>query len=154
MYFWIPKDIRETLDLSDNEITNPAIKLLKKLMSKNSAVLDRFKAIGIVANATELDSKLGNPQRGLLKSYNGQPILTRPQHRFYSGDGYFEVDVDAHEFNYLARKGLSGVTDHMCHMIVDFGFVVEGHSDDELPETIIGCVRLSKLDLKDAPRMQ
>ena len=90
----------------------------------------------------------------MLDSYNGQPILTRPQHRFYYGKGYFEVDVDAHEFCYVARKGLAGVTDHMGNMIVDFGLVVEGQTDDELPERILGCVRLCKIDVVSAPYLR
>ncbi|RHZ06188.1 hypothetical protein DYB26_014586, partial [Aphanomyces astaci] len=89
----------------------------------------------------------------LLETYNGQPILTRPQHRFYRGDGYFEVDIDAHTFNFVARKGLSGVADHFGNMVVDFGFVLEGQDDDEVPEQILGCVRLCKVDLKNAPRL-
>lgn len=64
------------------------------------------------------------------------------------------MDVDAHEFSYLARKGLSGVADHMCHMVVDCGLVLEGQADEELPEQILGCVRLCKLDLEHAPYLR
>jgi len=39
-------------------------------------------------------------------------------------------------------------------MIVDFGFVLEGQDDEELPEQILGCVRLAKVDVLNAPRMQ
>lgn len=86
----------------------------------------------------------------MLETYNGQPILTRPQHRFYEGDGYFEVDVDAHEFNFVARKGLVGVSEHFRNMVVDFGFVLEGQDDAELPEQILGSVRLCKIDVRQA----
>ncbi len=94
--------------------------------------------------------QLGRTERHLLETYNGQPILTRPQHRFYRGDRYFEVDVDAHEFNYVARKGLAGVSDHFRNMVVDFGFVIEGQEDAELPEQMLGCVRLCKIDVRQA----
>jgi hypothetical protein len=90
----------------------------------------------------------------LTESYNGQPILTRPQHRFYEGVGYFEVDVDAHLFNYVARKGLSGLPLLSGDLIIDFGFVLEGHRDEELPEQILGCVRLGQVDLQAAPRFR
>lgn len=112
---------------------------------------ERFKAIGIVVNPKE--QQLGRTERHLLETYNGQPILTRPQHRFYRGDGYFEVDVDAHEFNYVARKGLSGVSTHFPNMVVDFGFVLEGQEDHELPEQVLGGVRLCKIDVLRAPMM-
>jgi hypothetical protein len=109
---------------------------------------DRFKAIGIVVNPQE--QKLGRTERHLLETYNGQPILTRPQHRFYRGDGYFEVDVDAHEFNFVARKGLVGVSEHFRNMVVDFGYVIEGQEDAELPEQMLGAVRLCKIDVRQA----
>lgn len=121
-------------------------------MTTSSSIRDRFKAMGIVVNPEEPD--LGRTERHLLESYNGQPILTRPQHRFYEGQNYFEVDIDAHAFNYIARKGLCGVQDHMEHMVVDFGFVIQGESDAELPERILGCVRLAKIDVQRAPYIQ
>ena len=138
---------------------------------------DRFKAIGIVVNPQEQTlgrtvgkqtnkqqllslynrSSKGSPlsiqERHLLETYNGQPILTRPQHRFYRGPHYFEIDVDAHEFNFVARKGLTGVSQHFKHMVVDFGFVLEGQDDDELPEQMIGAVRLCKIDVNQAPEL-
>jgi hypothetical protein len=33
--------------------------------------------------------------------------------------------------------------------VLDFGLLIEGHSDEELPERMLGCVRLSKMDLQD-----
>lgn len=105
-----------------------------------------------MVNPKEQD-QLGRTERHLLETYNGQPILTRPQHRFYQGEGYFEIDVDAHTFNYVARKGLVSVADHICRMNVDFGLVLEGQDDDELPEQVLGCVRLCKIDVMQAPHI-
>ncbi|KAK1934220.1 hypothetical protein P3T76_011423 [Phytophthora citrophthora] len=125
--------------------------LLKDFMQHQSWVSERFKAIGVVVNPQE--QTLGRAERHLLETYNGQPILTRPQHRFYQGEGYFEVDVNAHDFNYIARKGLVGVSTHACNMILDFGYVLEGQEDHELPEQILGSVRLCKVDVSQAPRL-
>ncbi|KAF0686208.1 Aste57867_21994 [Aphanomyces stellatus] len=149
-YFAIPKEIRDQLDAPDDP-THPQIKLMKWFLEEESAVRDRLKAIVIVANPAE--QKLGRMEKHLLETYNGQPILTRPEHRFYRGDGYFEVDIDAHIFNYLARKGLTGITEHFGNMVVDFGFVFEGHDDDELPEQIFGCGQLCKVDVNTAPHI-
>ncbi|KAG6951964.1 hypothetical protein JG688_00013499 [Phytophthora aleatoria] len=147
-YFAIPPAIREMLD-APGEPSLQAVRLLKDFMKPQSWVSERFKAIGIVVNPQE--QNLGRAERRLLETYNGQPILTRPQHHFYRGDGYFEVDVNAHDFNYIARKGLVGVSTHACNMILDFGFVLEGQEDNELPEQILGCVRLCKVDVSQAP---
>ncbi|RLN83134.1 hypothetical protein BBJ28_00006251 [Nothophytophthora sp. Chile5] len=137
-YFAIPPAIRAMLDAS----VEPPLQSVRS---------ERFKAIGIVVNPQE--QRLGRAERHLLETYNGQPILTRPQHRFYKGDDYFEVDVDAHEFNYVARKGLVGVSEHACNMVLDFGFVLEGQEDHELPEQILGSVRLCQIDVRQAPRL-
>ncbi|KAH9107872.1 hypothetical protein AeMF1_016817 [Aphanomyces euteiches] len=146
-YFAIPKAIREQLD-QDEDPAHPQIKLLKWFLEEDSHVRDRLKAIVIVANPA--DQKLGRLEKHLLETYNGQPLLTRPEHRFYRGDGYFEVDIDGYIFNYLARKGLTGITEHFGNMVVDFGFVMEGHDDDELPENVFGSGSLCKIDVKTA----
>ncbi|RHY31338.1 hypothetical protein DYB25_013699, partial [Aphanomyces astaci] len=122
--------------------------LLKWFFEEDSAVRDRLKAIVRVANPA--DQKLGRMERTLLDTYNGQPLMTRPEHRFYRGDGYFEVDIDAHLFNFLARKGLTGITQHFGNMVVDFGFVMEGQDDDELPENVFGSGRMCRVDVNAA----
>ncbi|OQR82598.1 hypothetical protein ACHHYP_15750 [Achlya hypogyna] len=151
-YYAISESLRTKLDESP-PCTEPAVRLLRAFLSDDSGAIvrDRLKAIGVVVNPSE--QALGRTERHLLETYNGQPILTRPQHRFYRGDGYFEIDIDAHLFNFVARKGLCGVTEHFGNMVVDFGFVLEGQEDDELPEQILGCVRLCKVDVKTAPHM-
>ncbi|KAE9168103.1 hypothetical protein PF004_g28606, partial [Phytophthora fragariae] len=91
-YFAIPPAIRKMLD-APGDPPLQAVRLLKGFMQPQSWVSERFKAIGIVVNPEE--QKLGRAERHLLETYNGQPILTRPQHQFYRGNGYFEVDVNA-----------------------------------------------------------
>jgi hypothetical protein len=77
----------------------------------------------------------------------GTPFLIRTCSVFWKGENYFEVDVDVHRFSYTARVGLGGVRERIKDCVFDFGFVIEGHSDFELPENMLGAVRFSHLDL-------
>lgn len=58
-------------------------------------VLCRFKLIGRVVNVDEWATQgpLSTAEHRLLTAYNEKPLLTRPQHRFHSGDNYLEVRV-------------------------------------------------------------
>ncbi len=56
------------------------------------------------------ECSLGFTLKKLLVEYNMKPVLTRPQHRFYTNNAtYLEIDVDVHIFGYVARKGLSSL---------------------------------------------
>ena len=44
--------------------------------------------------------------RKLLVEYNMKPVLTRPQHTFYTDNKtYFEADVDVNVFGFVALRG-------------------------------------------------
>jgi len=69
--------------------------------------------------------------------------------RYVQGPNFLEVDVDigssivANAIVHLAIGYLSSLT-------VDMAFLIEGQSEEELPERILGTVRLKKLDLSAA----
>ena len=62
----------------------------------------------------------------LLLNYNDKPLLTRPQHRFYSGPGYLEIDVDIHAYAYLARKALHLFIARLASVVFENAFVLQG----------------------------
>lgn len=50
----------------------------------------------------------------------------------------------------MAKKGLAYLQNKFAQMIFDVGLVVEGRSDDELPEQLLGASRFYGLDYERA----
>merc|ERR1719384_916424 len=132
--------------LQQNKLS-PAVKLFKDFIHSdlvNSELRNRFKCIARIMNPNHTD--FGFLANRLVKRYNGKPFLARTSSTFYHEAGkYFAADIDAHVFGYPARQGLSYVKDTIQTAIYDVGFVVEGHTNDQLPEQIVACCRMSKI---------
>ncbi|CAB9500727.1 DUF1336 domain containing protein, expressed [Seminavis robusta] len=98
----------------------------------------RFKMIPNVVNAKEI----GLPS--WIGKYNGKPFLIkRPgQTGFlypHPEISCVEFDISLHVFPYLAKQGICYMKDSMfANVVCSVGFVIEGRSDDELPECVIG----------------
>jgi hypothetical protein len=104
--------------------------------------MSRFK---VVPNAQNL-KEIGMP--GWIGKYNGKPFLIkRPgqtgflyRHPELSA---MEFDISLHPFPYLAKQGICFMKDsYFKKVLVTFGFTIEGRSDDELPECLIGQTQL------------
>ena len=53
-------------------------------------------------------------EQALLRRYNDKPLLTRPQQRFFLTPEYLEIDLDVHNYAYLARKVHTALLDITC----------------------------------------
>ena len=66
----------------------------------------------------------------------------------YHGGGdsrYLEMDVDIGS-NSVANSVTRFVMVYLKTLVIDLGFVVEGKTEEELPERLIGCIRVAHLD--------
>ncbi|KAE8732538.1 Eukaryotic aspartyl protease family protein [Hibiscus syriacus] len=68
---------------------------------------------------------------------------------YHRGANYLEIDVD------IASSAIASTILHLAlgyatSVIIDMGFVVEGQAEDELPEKLIGAVRVCRMEMSSA----
>ena len=77
-------------------------------------------------------------------------------YKYHSGEGenhlgeYLSIDFDICKSEF-AQKILTMVRGSAAKMTLDVGFVIEGDTEDKLPEQMLGGVRICRLNLSEAP---
>ncbi|ETM53158.1 hypothetical protein L914_03360 [Phytophthora nicotianae] len=147
LYWKIPDEIAEEL----KNPTTTTLKLFKRFLEAggDTSLTDRFKVIAQVTNQDECG--ITGMAKKLLVSHNATPVLTRPQHRIYHfKDGTTEIVVDVHAFSYIARRGIHSLIDKTSRLVIDVAFVIQGETEEELPEQVLGCCRLDRVNVQKA----
>ena len=62
------------------------------------------------------------------------------------GEGYLELTLDV-STSTVARKVLQMITSFAKELVIDLAFVIEGRSEKELPERVLGSVRVQYVDM-------
>lgn len=139
----------------DQEPNQAALGLLQRFVhgeqeADGSPTRDRLKLIARVANVDEwaVEAPLSGTEQALLRRYNDKPLMTRPQQRFFLTRDYLEVDLDVHNYAYLARKAFTGFSNRLSTVVFENAFVIQGNKQEELPEKVMAAARVSYVDFQ------
>jgi hypothetical protein len=154
LYARLPPGLGDGYDVNAGD-PRGAAQLLKRFLlraDQDGDIAHCFKEIGVVKNTEQLAEVLPSSVMGLLKKFNGKPILTRTQHYWYRDPKkrFFAVDLDCHQYMYATRTGVAKVYSHLDHLEMNWGLVVEARKEEQMPEQVCTAIKLMRIDGKHA----
>jgi len=114
-------------------------------------MIDHFMADGNDAFRTARFKLIPHVEAGnfLVKKAVGKPtILCKAiETEYHVGDGYLEIAIDI-GCSKIAEKVLGICTGFAKSLVIDLGYTIEGKKGEELPERLLGGVRIHYFDMK------
>jgi len=129
----------------------PQMRLWQRIVKegKSTRGATSFKAIG------QLPERSLAELPKMLHSYNGKPVLVTDSATFVKDllPEILEVDVDVGKWAFLARQTLYSYQGLLAKHAFHVGYLVEGRTEEELPERMLGCFCISGADLAAAAEL-
>jgi len=128
-----------------DDTASPFPKLFRDFVEGDDSYRDsRFKFIPRVVKGSYI-----------VKSAVGStPVIlgTKLVQSYHKGANYFEVDVDVGSSS-VAGGVLKVVKGYVTSLTIDMAFLLEAHTTEELPESVLGVIQFSNLNLNMAVPM-
>jgi hypothetical protein len=86
---------------------------------------------------------------GLITQYNAKPVLIKNTGTLYRGKGYIEMDINGHKFGAVAKTAFQTLLPLFDSCVNSLAFCIESRTDEEMPETILGCCQWNKPGLEN-----
>lgn len=68
---------------------------------------------------------------------------------YFSSDNYLEMDIDIGSSS-VAKGVVNLVANYASKLVLEMAFLIQANTDEELPEKLLGTVRISNLDMAKA----
>ena len=115
--------------MGDDTYRNSKLKLIPKIVEGNMIVRKLVRGKPVIIG------------KKLPVSYIYEPAIPSEKK-----SEYWEVDLDVGSSSKTAKKIVNVCKKYMSSLTVDLGFLIEGCSEDELPERILASLRMHQFD--------
>eukprot|EP00854_Cymbomonas_tetramitiformis_P018083 gene18083-21540_t len=129
-------------NLKTSAATTPTLRLMAKFLAGNSVTRDAM--LKLIPRVTE-------GSWPIKRAVGTTPVILgrKLTQRYYQGESYLEIDVNVGS-NIVARNVTNRVLCITKQLVLDLGILLQGCKEDELPECILGGIRLSYVDTEEA----